>query len=198
MNINKHSLTISAARPSQYPDSDFIELAFAGRSNVGKSSLINRLLNRKNFARTSSKPGKTRVINFYNIDDLVHFVDLPGYGYAKVSKDEKERWGFLMEDYLNNRPQLVQTVLVVDSRHKPTADDVLMAKFIRAVFGTVFVVANKADKLSKKQLGENLRLIFDTLSLCDNDFLIPFSAETGEGRQEVFDTIMMLISDEEQ
>ena len=131
MNIHNVSLTISAVRPNQYPTTGYMEFAFAGRSNVGKSSMINKLLNRKSLARVSGTPGKTITINFYNIDDTIYLVDLPGYGYAQRSKSETEKWGKMMEDYLANREPLVQTILLVDSRHKPTKDDITMANWIR-------------------------------------------------------------------
>ena len=159
MNIHKVELTISAVKPNQYPKTDFPDLAFAGRSNVGKSSLINKLLNRKSLARVSQKPGKTATINFYNIDDTLHFVDLPGYGFAQVSKEEKRKWGNMIETYLNTRQQLKQVVLLVDSRHKPTPDDCLMLSFIREVCERAVVVATKFDKLKPSQKDASLKLI---------------------------------------
>ena len=135
MNIHNVLLTVSAVNPNQYPDTPFPDLAFAGRSNVGKSSFINKVLGRKSLARTSSKPGKTATINFYNIDDCLNFVDLPGYGYAKVSKEEKKKWSTMIETYLKSRPTLSQVILIVDSRHAPTENDAVMLNFIRAVCG---------------------------------------------------------------
>lgn len=184
MNIHNVELTISAVKPSQYPRTDFPELAFAGRSNVGKSSLINKLLNRKSLARVSQKPGKTATINFYNIDSCLYFVDLPGYGFAQVSKEEKKKWGNMIETYLNSREQLKQVVLLVDSRHKPTDDDVMMLSFIRGVCPRAVVVATKFDKLKPSQRDESLKLIIQTLELKGDDIIIPFSAVKGTGTEE--------------
>ncbi len=189
MNIHKVDLTISAVSPRQYPETDFPDIAFAGRSNVGKSSFINKMLNRNSLARTSSKPGKTATINFYNIDDTIHFVDLPGYGYAKVSKDEKKKWGAMIETYLNTRETLVCTVLLVDARHKPTQDDLTMLNYIRTRHGYAFVVATKCDKLPKTKLNEHLDDIYYTLNLTDEDILMPFSAQTGMGKDDIWEAI---------
>jgi len=184
MNIHNVDLTISAVKPSQYPKTSFPDLAFAGRSNVGKSSLINKLLNRKSLARVSAKPGKTATINFYNIDDTINFVDLPGYGFAKVSKEEKKKWGAMIETYLNTREQLKQVILLVDSRHKPTDDDVMMLSFIRQVCPRAVVVATKFDKLKPSQRDEALKLVIDTLKLEGEDIIIPFSSVKGTGVEE--------------
>jgi len=156
MNLNNAALTISAVTPKQYPKEKLMEIAFAGRSNVGKSSLINKLLNRKSLARVSSKPGKTATINFYNIDNTMYFVDLPGYGYAKVSKEEKKKWGTMIETYLSTRENLSQVILLVDSRHKPTENDIMMLGYIRACCERAVVIATKCDKLSKTELNKNL------------------------------------------
>ena len=184
MNIHNVELTISAVKPSQYPKTNFPDLAFAGRSNVGKSSLINKLLNRKSLARVSAKPGKTATINFYNIDDCLNFVDLPGYGFAKVSKEEKKKWGAMIETYLNTRHNLSQVILLVDSRHKPTDDDVMMLSFIRGVCPRAVVVATKFDKLKPSQRDEALKLIIKTLELEGEDIIIPFSSVKGTGVEE--------------
>ncbi len=196
MNTNNVSLAVSAVRPEQYPSGELPEFAFAGRSNVGKSSLINKLLNRKSLARVSSTPGKTVTINFYNIDDTIHLVDLPGYGYAKRPRTEVEKWGRMMEDYLAKRPQLVQTILLVDSRHKPTADDVQMAEWIRHYHDRVIVIATKLDKLKKSEIEPNLELIWDTLSLGEDDILVPFSTADDEGKITVWDMITMMLAGE--
>lgn len=196
MNLHNIEITVSAVKPSQYPQTGMPEIAFAGRSNVGKSSFINKMAGRKKLARTSATPGKTAQINFYNLDNTMFIVDLPGYGYAAVSKQEKLRWGHMMEEYLNTRRQLVQTVLLVDSRHKPTADDVQMLNWIRHRHGFAVVVATKIDKLSKKQLEENLGLIYETLRLTDDDILLPFSAQTGTGRAEAWELICELTETE--
>ena len=193
MNIHNVELTISAVKPSQYPKTDFPDLAFAGRSNVGKSSLINKLLNRKSLARVSAKPGKTATINFYNIDDTVNFVDLPGYGFAKVSKEEKKKWGAMIETYLNTRENLSQVILLVDSRHKPTDDDVMMLSFIRGVCPRAVVVATKFDKLKPSQRDEALKLIIKTLELKGEDIIIPFSSVKGTGVEEFWDYVNEIV-----
>ena len=189
MNIHNVELTISAVSPKQYPKTNFPDIAFAGRSNVGKSSFINKMLNRKSLARTSSKPGKTATINFYNIDDTVNFVDLPGYGYAKVSKDEKKKWGNMIETYLNSREELICTALLVDARHKPTNDDLTMLNYIRERHGFAFVIATKCDKIAKTKLNDHLDEIYYTLELTDDDIMMPFSAETGLGAEDIWEAI---------
>lgn len=186
MNIHNVKLIISAVNPKQYPASVVPEIALAGRSNVGKSSFINKMLNRKNFARTSSHPGKTATINFYDIDNTLHFVDLPGYGYAEVSKKEQERWATMINTYLETRPQLTAVLLLVDSRHKPTKQDVSMCSWIKNQYGFVFVIATKTDKVAKTKLPEHLQVIRDTLCLTDDDILVPFSGETGSGREDAW------------
>lgn len=184
MNLHNVELLISAVNMNQYPDTEVCEIAFAGRSNVGKSSLINKLLNRKSLARVSQKPGKTATINFYNIDNTMNFVDLPGYGYAQVSKEEKKRCAKMIETYLSKRKQLNQVILLVDSRHKPTGDDVTMINFIRNYCERAVVIATKCDKISKKQLEENLRTIIKTLKLSGDDIIIPFSTVKNIGIEE--------------
>ena len=193
MNIHNVSLTVSAVNAKQYPDTPFPDLAFAGRSNVGKSSFINKVLGRKSLARTSSKPGKTATINFYNIDDCLNFVDLPGYGYAKVSKEEKKKWSTMIETYLNSRPTLSQVILIVDSRHAPTENDAVMLNFIRAVCGRAVVVASKLDKLKNSERDDALRRVISTLRLCGDDIIIPFSAVTGEGADMFWDYVNTVI-----
>ena len=192
MNIHNVSLTISAVRPNQYPTTGYMEFAFAGRSNVGKSSMINKLLNRKSLARVSGTPGKTITINFYNIDDTIYLVDLPGYGYAQRSKSETEKWGKMMEDYLANREPLVQTILLVDSRHKPTKDDITMANWIRHYHRNWIVVATKMDKLKKRDIEPNLQRIWETLEMGEDDILVPFSTQDDEGKYTVWDMIEMM------
>lgn len=198
MNIHNARIVVSAVSPKQYPTENIPELAFAGRSNVGKSSFINKVLNRKNLARTSGKPGKTAQINFYNIDETIHLVDLPGYGYAEVSKKEKEKWGHMIDEYLNTREQLVNTVLLVDARHKPSNDDVIMARWIKYNHGRLIVFATKADKVSKKALEENLSLIFSTLMMDEEDILIPFSAQNGLNADTALDVIRQLCGLDEE
>lgn len=192
MNLHNASIKVSAVSPKQYPTDGRLEFAFAGRSNVGKSSMINKLLNRKSLARVSGTPGKTATINFYDIDDTIYLVDLPGYGYAQRSKAEKEKWGKMMEDYLADRETLVQTILLVDSRHKPTADDVQMAQWIRYYHDRVIVIATKTDKLKKREIEPNLELIAQTLELTEDDILVPFSTANDEGKITVWDMINMM------
>lgn len=192
MNLHNASLKISAVNSKQYPKEGYMEFAFAGRSNVGKSSLINKLLNRKSLARVSGTPGKTATINFYNIDDTIFLVDLPGYGYAQRSKSETEKWGKMMEDYLANREPLIQTILLVDSRHKPTKDDIQMCEWIRHYHDRVIVVATKMDKLKKREIEPNLELIWETLNLGEDDILVPFSTQDDEGKYTVWDMINMM------
>ena len=192
MNLHNASLTISAVRPNQYPTTGYMEFAFAGRSNVGKSSMINKMLNRKSLARVSGTPGKTATINFYNIDDTIYLVDLPGYGYAERSKQETEKWGKMMEDYLANREPLVQTILLVDSRHKPTKDDMQMAEWIRHYHDRLIVITTKMDKLKKSEIEPNLERIWETLEMGEDDILVPFSTKDDEGKYSVWDMIEMM------
>lgn len=194
MNLHNASLKISAVSPKQYPKEGYLEFAFAGRSNVGKSSMINKLLNRKSLARVSGAPGKTATINFYNIDDTIFLVDLPGYGYAERSKSEIKTWGKMMEDYLANRQPLVQTILLVDSRHKPTKDDIMMCDWIRHYHDRVIVIATKMDKLKKKEIEPNLERIWTTLELGEDDILVPFSTKDDEGKYTVWDMIEMMMA----
>jgi GTP-binding protein len=190
MNILKTEFVTSAVRPEQFLKDGRPQLVFAGRSNVGKSSVINRILNRKNFARVGETPGKTVHINFFRIDGRAYFVDLPGYGYAKVPKAEKERWGKLMEQYFSVPERISLGVLIVDARHKPTADDVTMCEYFKASGGAFVVVANKLDKLKKSELEPNMALIRQTLALPEEIRLIPFSAEKGTGRDELLRIIL--------
>ena len=166
---------------------------FAGKSNVGKSSVINRLLNRKNFARVGAQPGKTIHVNYFYIDEKVYFVDLPGYGYARVSQSERERWGKLMEDFFAQEGLIDLGVMIVDARHKPTADDVTMAERFKNSGCRLVVVANKLDKLKKSEVEPNMALIRETLSLPEETVLIPFSAEKGQGREALMTEILKLL-----
>ena len=184
----------TAVKPSQYPDTLVPEIAFAGRSNVGKSSLINCLTNRNKLARTSSTPGKTATINFYDIAGQYRLVDLPGYGYAKVSKDEQLRWAKMIETYLTDRFNLIQVVQLVDARHKPTQDDITMLNWIRHFGYTPVVVATKLDKLKKSQIEQNLTVIYEMLELDDDSILLPFSAEKKTGREDLAELIDLLCS----
>lgn len=186
MKIRKAEFFTTVVSKSQYPPGDRPEIAFAGRSNVGKSSLINSMLNRKGLARVSSDPGKTRTINFYNINDFIYFVDLPGYGYARVSKTEKIRWGKMIEEYLFTRESLVDVVLLVDIRHEPTFDDKLMYDWIKSYNRNVTVVATKCDKISKGQYQKHASVIKKGLQMEGEDKLILFSSETKQGREELW------------
>ncbi len=192
INFQNAEFEKSAVSKEQYPKSDMLEFAFAGRSNVGKSSMINKVLNRKSLARVSGTPGKTITINFYNIDKKIYLVDLPGYGYAKRSKEEVAKWGDMMEDYLANRKQLVQTMLLVDSRHTPTAQDIQMAEWIRHYHDRLVVIATKMDKLKKSEIDDRLNDIADTLELTEEDILIPFSTNSDEGKELVIDLLHLM------
>ena len=185
LNFNKAEFVLSAASPEQFMRDARKQLAFAGRSNVGKSSVINRILNRKNLAHVGASPGKTTQINYYLIDNRIYLVDLPGYGYAKVSKSERDRWGKLMENYFKTSGLIDLGVLIVDARHKPTADDVTMCDFFRTDGCPMIVVANKLDKLKKSEIEPNLTLIRETLDLDDGELLVPFSAERGDGKEQL-------------
>lgn len=189
MNLNNVDFLISAARPTDFPQNRLPEIAFAGKSNVGKSSVINRLLNRKNFARVGEKPGKTIHVNYFTVDKVCYFVDLPGYGYAQVSQKEKERWGRLMEDYFAaNRIDL--GVMIVDCRHAPTNNDITMARWFLKSGCPFVVVANKLDKVKKSQLEGNLQVIREDLELPEDCPVIPFSAEKGNGKEELLRMIL--------
>jgi len=189
MIIKKAELVISAIEPSQYPDTGWPEIALAGRSNVGKSSLINALTNRKSLARTGSTPGKTRIINFYNINDSLMLVDLPGYGYAKVSKEERKSWGKLAESYLNTRKTLNMILLLVDMRHDPTYDDIIMLDYIRQTGRSFAVVATKSDKISRSEYRKCIENIKRKLDLGTENEVIPFSAIKRTGVEEVWSVI---------
>lgn len=189
MIIRKAEIACVAATKEQYPTEGYPEVAFAGRSNVGKSSLINTLVNRRSLARTSSTPGKTRTINFYNINDAIYLVDLPGYGYAKVSKEEKKKWSGMIEGYLNNRQELKTVILLVDIRHEPTNDDKLMLEWMRNSGKDVVVVATKADKLSKNEMMKHVPMVKKALKLTPNDKFIAFSSQTKQGKEELWEII---------
>lgn len=194
INIQKAEFIRSAASPKDFIQDSLPKVAFAGRSNVGKSSAINRLLNRKNFARVGAAPGKTIHINYFKIDNAFYLVDLPGYGYAKVSKEERDRWGKLMEDYFAAPDQMALGIMIVDARHKPTADDCTMAQWFRDTGCPLVVVANKLDKLKKREIEPNLQQIRQTLELSESVCVIPFSAEKGDGRQQLLEQVLSHIS----
>lgn len=193
LNVNKAEFIKSAAAPGQFIHSSVPSIVFAGKSNVGKSSVINRMLNRKNFARVGASPGKTIHVNYFLIDGKVYFVDLPGYGYAKVSQSERDRWGKLMEQFFATEGLIDLGVMIVDSRHKPTADDVTMAEWFKNSGCRLVVVANKLDKLKKSEIEPNMARIRETLGLPEDVLLIPFSAEKGQGREVLMAEIVKLI-----
>ena len=183
---------------SVLPKNTKAEVAFAGKSNVGKSSLINGLVNRKALARTSSQPGKTQTINFYNVNDEVYLVDLPGYGYAKVSQSEKEKWGKLIEKYLNGSEQLRAVFLLIDIRHEPGANDKMMYDWICHNGFNPIIIATKLDKIKRSQVQKQMKLIRQGLNVRPGTMIIPFSAETKQGRDEIWDMIKALCADEEE
>lgn len=189
MNFQNVEFLISAASPKDFPANRLPEIAFAGKSNVGKSSVINRLLQRKNFARVGDKPGKTIHVNYFTLDRKCYLVDLPGYGFAKVSQSEKERWGKLMEDYFAAN-RITLGILIVDYRHPPTNNDITMARWFLDSGCPFAVVANKMDKLKKSELESNLKIIRQDLELPDTCPVIPFSAEKGDGRDAMVKLIL--------
>ncbi len=189
INLQNAEFILSATTPKSFLRDGMPQIAFAGRSNVGKSSVINRLLGRKNFARVGAAPGKTIHINYFKIDETFYLVDLPGYGYAKVSKSERDRWGKLMEDYFADPELMTLGVMIVDSRHKPTADDCTMAQWYKDAGCPFVVVANKLDKLKKREIEPNLQRIRETLELDETVKVVPFSAEKGDGKQELLQII---------
>ena len=190
VNLQKAEFVLSAAAPRDFIQDGLPQVAFAGRSNVGKSSSINRLLNRKNFARVGAAPGKTVRINYFRIDGAFYLVDLPGYGYARVSKGERDRWGRLMEDYFARPDLLTLGVLIVDARYRPTADDCTMANWFKETGRPLVVAANKLDKLKKSEIAPNLAQIRETLELGPEVPVIPFSAEKGTGKEELLRVIL--------
>lgn len=186
MKIVKSDLQAIAVHPKQYPMDQLPEIAFAGRSNVGKSSFINSMINRTNLARTSSKPGKTRTINFYIINDSFRFVDLPGYGYAIASKAEKEKWRQIIEKYLNTRENLKDVVLLVDIRHEPADLDLMMYQWIKAFGYTGIVIATKADKISRGKIQKHINVIKKKLDIKDSNLVIPYSAQNKMNKERVW------------
>lgn len=194
MKIKKAELKAVAVKPNQYPEDTMAEVAFAGRSNVGKSSLINLLLNRKKLARVSGNPGKTRTINFYEINDSFRIVDLPGYGYAKVSKSITENWGQMIETYLAGRTALRKVIQLVDIRHAPTAQDIQMYEWLRYYGLDGVVVATKADKISRNEMQKNLAVIRKTLGLSPDDLIIPVSALKRTGTDQLLEIMEALVS----
>ncbi|MBU5487493.1 ribosome biogenesis GTP-binding protein YihA/YsxC [Clostridium sp. MSJ-8] len=196
MIIKSSEFIISAVKRNQYPVDNRVEIAFVGRSNVGKSSIINALTNRRHLAKVSQTPGKTRLINFFLINNDFYLVDLPGYGYAKVSKKEKESWGKTIDTYLHGRDELKRVVLLVDSRHKPTADDIMMYEWIKHYGYDVIVVATKSDKLSNNELPKSRKLIKETLKLTPEDRFYFFSSLNKKGRDELIDNLFSDLASE--
>ena len=188
---------ISAVAKTQYPDDAIPDFAFAGRSNVGKSSLINMLLNRRGLAKTSSTPGKTQLVNFYDIDGLFRFVDLPGYGFAKVSKAQKATWGSIIETYLNNRETLLEVFQLVDIRHKPTNEDKEMYDWIRTCGFNGIVLATKSDKLNKNQITQQIKMLRAELEMDKDAIIVPISSQTRDGKYDVWDIINALFETNE-
>lgn len=186
MKVNKAEIEISAVSQAQYPISNLPEIALAGRSNVGKSSFINKMINRKSLVRTSAKPGKTQTLNFYSINDAFYFVDVPGYGYAKVSKKEREKWGQMMEEYFETRDVLKLVVLIVDSRHDPTKDDLQMAEYLDYLELPLLVIATKLDKVPRSKRHKQLKATKAQFAPYENVTIIPFSAETGENKEIIW------------
>lgn len=197
MVIKNVSLETVIGVTSKIPDNQLPEIAFAGKSNVGKSSLINALMNRKSLARTSAQPGKTQTINFYNINDELYFVDLPGYGYAKVSQQEKEKWGKMIEKYLHRSKVLQAVFLLVDIRHDPSANDRQMYEWILANGYHPIVIATKLDKINRSQIAKQVKLVKQGLGVDKDTIVIPFSAETKQGREEIYALIDQLTGKEE-
>ncbi|EAC3774334.1 YihA family ribosome biogenesis GTP-binding protein [Listeria monocytogenes] len=189
MDVNNVELIISAVRPEQYPETDLPEYALAGRSNVGKSSFINTMIRRKSMARISQKPGKTQTLNFYKIEEALFFVDVPGYGFAKVSKTEREKWGVMIETYITSREQLRGVIQIVDLRHKPTEDDRMMYEFLKYYDIPVIVVATKADKIPRSKWQKNAKIVRETLDFDPDDKFVLFSSETKMGIDEAWQFI---------
>ncbi|EFR44118.1 ribosome biogenesis GTP-binding protein YihA/YsxC [Streptococcus pseudoporcinus] len=193
LNTHNAALLLSAANKSHYPQDDIPEVALAGRSNVGKSSFINTILGRKNLARTSAKPGKTQLLNFFNIDDKIRFVDVPGYGYAKVSKTERARWGKMIEEYLVNRENLRVVVSLVDLRHEPSGEDVQMYEFLKYYEIPVIVVATKADKIPRGKWNKHEAMVKKKLNFDSSDQFIIFSSVNRLGIDQAWDSILAMI-----
>lgn len=189
MNVNNVSLAAVAVKREQYPTDQLPEVAFAGKSNVGKSSLINTMINRKALARTSQNPGKTRTINFYNVENQLYFVDLPGYGYAKAPKTEKEKWGKMIEGYLLKRQELRSIILLVDIRHEPGENDIMMYEWLKHYGHNIIIVATKSDKIKRSQLDKHKKMLATAFGLGKEDILLPFSSESKAGKEELWQII---------
>lgn len=196
MIIKQVSLETVCGITSKLPDSKYPEVAFAGKSNVGKSSLINALMNRKSLARTSAQPGKTQTINYYNVNDTVYFVDLPGYGYAKASEEVKAKWGKMIEDYLHKSKQLKAVFLLIDIRHEPSGNDKIMYDWILRQGYHPIIIATKLDKINRSQIQKQLKLIRTTLQAGKDTIIIPFSSNTKQGREEIYEVIDAIVEQE--
>lgn len=194
MKVDNVNLTVSAVRRSQYPDDNLPEFIMLGRSNVGKSSFLNTLINRKNMARISAKPGKTSTINFFNVENSFYLVDVPGYGYADTSKEEVRKFGLMVEEYLEKRKELKRVFLLVDFRHKPTSDDKIMYDFLKYYQIPVTVVATKADKVSTKDKEKNMKMIKDTLDIIVGDNIVTFSSVSKLGKEDILKIIEEIIA----
>ena len=197
MIIRKVELETVCGITSRLPDNQYPEFAFAGKSNVGKSSLINALMNRKALARTSAQPGKTQTINFYNLNDACYYVDLPGYGYARANEEVKAKWGKMIERYLKNSPMLKCVFLLIDIRHEPSANDRLMYDWIVSNGYHPVIIATKMDKLNRSQVQKHVKMVREGLGVAKDDIVIPFSAETKQGREEIWDLITEMIEETE-
>jgi GTP-binding protein len=193
MKVTEAELVISAVGPKQYPTDALPEIALAGRSNVGKSSFINKLINRKNLARTSSNPGKTQTLNFYKINQQLLFVDVPGYGYAKVPMAQREKWGQFIEEYMTTREYLRAVIQLVDIRHEPSKEDKLMYEWLDHLGIHIIIMATKVDKIPKGKVQKHIKVIKETLQTAETVPIIPFSAETGQGKEEAWNTILAFI-----
>ena len=189
MKINSGELEISAVRRSQYPDDDMPEFLMIGRSNVGKSSFVNTLVNRKNIARTSARPGKTQTLNFYNVNDTFYLVDVPGYGYAAVNKEQQKKFGMMIEEYIKSRHELERVFLLVDFRHKPAEDDLLMYNYLKYYNVPVTIVATKVDKVGASKKDKNYKILVDTMNLVVGDDIVLFSSVSKLGREEILTKI---------
>ena len=198
MKINDVRLEVQAVRRSQYPENDKPEFMLVGRSNVGKSSFINAIVGRKNIAYTSGKPGKTQTLNFYLVNENFYLVDVPGYGYASVDKKTQEKFGKMIEEYLEKRDELIRVFMLIDFRHKPTEDDLLMYNFLKYYSIPVTIVATKVDKVGSSKIEKNKKVILDTLDLVVGDDLVVFSSVTKKGKEEVLSKIEELIDPNEE
>ena len=196
MVIKQVSLETVCGITSKLPDNQHMEVAFAGKSNVGKSSLINALMNRKSLARTSAQPGKTQTINFYNINDELYFVDLPGYGYAKANESVKARWGKMIEDYLHKSQKLRAVFLLIDIRHEPSANDANMYEWVVNHGFEPIIIATKLDKINRSQVQKHIKMIKQALKVLPGTIVIPFSAQTKQGREEIYDLIDAMLEKE--